>query len=98
MHASALTSEVDSREDMKRLHFRRLKRCSSTMNPLDSGRLDLYCGHRSRKTDMATAISNFTSRGGDFERPLCCPRQDDDRRIPRCSVAEPELQLASLGF
>lgn len=62
---------------MKRLYFRRLKRHSSTMNPLDSGWLDLYCGCRPRKTDMATAISNFTSRGG---------------------VAEPELQLASLGF
>ena len=36
MHASALTSEVDSREDMKRLYFRRLKRCSSAMNPLAS--------------------------------------------------------------
>ena len=39
MTVSALTSEVDSREDMKRLHFRRLKCHSSAMNPLDSGRL-----------------------------------------------------------
>ena len=36
MTVSALTPEVDSREDMKRLYFRRLKRCSSAMNPLAS--------------------------------------------------------------
>ena len=36
MPVSALMSEVNSREDMKRLKYRRLKRYSSAMNPLAS--------------------------------------------------------------
>lgn len=63
MTVDEVTSGFRSREDLKRLYFRCLKCYSSVMNPLDSGWFGVYCGFQSRKTDMAAAISNFTSRG-----------------------------------